>query len=202
MTETDKLVSNIRKILPNCNAETFTLANLAMKLGIQVEVLLSAFGDENGLVDAVLNYEQQSLEGIMAPFDTDSMNAIDWLLMASTQINKQFDDISPSITFDLRKEYAGIRQKYIEKRVGFVAGKIRSNFETGIRQGFYRPDLSKELISRIYISRLLDLHNPDYFPNNEINFNTLFEVMFDNFIRGICTSDGIHYYEMKLSEHF
>jgi TetR/AcrR family transcriptional regulator, cholesterol catabolism regulator len=65
-------------------------------------------------------------------------------------------------------------------------------------QGMYRHDLSAELVSRIYISRLIDLHNPDFFPNETISFSVLFDVMFDTFIRGICTDEGKNYYEKKI----
>jgi hypothetical protein len=65
-------------------------------------------------------------------------------------------------------------------------------------QGMYRPDLSTELVSRLYMSRLIDLHNPDFFPNETISFPVLFDVMFDTFIRGICTEEGKNYYEKKI----
>ena len=61
----------------------------------------------------------------------------------------------------------------------------------------YRDDLSVELIARLYIRRLIDLHNPDFFPADKFSFQTLFEVMFDNFIRGIAKPEGITYYEKQ-----
>ena len=67
-----------------------------------------------------------------------------------------------------------------------------------MKQGMYRPDLSSELVSRLYISRLIDLHNPDFFPSETISFTVLFDVMFDTFIRGICTDIGLDYYEDKM----
>jgi len=91
-----------------------------------------------------------------------------------------------------------VRQKFVEKRISFVNAKIKSNFELGMQQGMYRPDLSAELVSRIYISRLIDMHNPDFFPNETISFSVLFDVMFDTFIRGIVTDDGKKYYERKI----
>ena len=61
----------------------------------------------------------------------------------------------------------------------------------------YRDDLSIELIARLYISRLIDLHNPDFFPPDKFSFATLFEVMFENFIRGISNEEGIKYYKKQ-----
>ena len=130
--------------------------------------------------------------------DFTGSNAIDGLLIVSKEISNKFVNILPSIPFDLRPRFPEARQKFVEKRVSFVNEKIKSNFDEGMQQGMYRPDLSAELISRIYISRLIDLHNPDFFPNESISFPVLFDVMFDTFIRGICTEEGKNYYEKKI----
>jgi hypothetical protein len=192
------LVENIRKHLSGYRPEEFSLSTLARDLNQPLDTLIASFGNEAGLVEEVLEFEQKSLEAIFSNFDFTGVNAIDSLLFVSKEISKRFSDIQPSITFDLRKYYPEARQNFFDKRVKFVSEKIRRNIEQGILHGLYRQDLSTELVSRIYISRLIDLHNPDFFPNDEISFNTLFDVMFDTFIRGICNEEGIRYYEKKI----
>jgi len=192
------LVEDVRKLLSGYTSRKFTFQNLAKDLDLPLEVLVRAFGTETGLVEEILNYEQQNLENIFSDFDFAGINAIDGLLIVSKEINNKFVNIIPSITFDLRSVFPEVRQKFVDKRVRFVSDKIKANFEQGMRQGMYRPDLSAELVSRIYISRLIDLHNPDFFPNETISFSVLFDVMFDTFIRGICTDEGKNYYEKKI----
>ena len=192
------LVEDVRRLLSGYKSSEFTFQNLARDLDQPVDTLISAFGTESGLVEEILNYEQQNLENIFSEFDFSGSNAIDGLLSVSREISNKFVTIVPSITFDLRSEFPEVRQKFVEKRVSFVSAKIKSNFEKGMRQGMYRPDLSAELVSRIYISSLIDLHNPDFFPNETISFSVLFDVMFDTFIRGIYSDEGKNYYERKI----
>jgi hypothetical protein len=192
------LVEDVRRLLSGYKSSEFTFQNLARDLDQPVDTLISAFGTESGLVEEILNYEQQNLENIFSEFDFSGSNAIDGLLSVSREISNKFVTIVPSITFDLRSEFPEVRQKFVEKRISFVSAKIKSNFEKGMRQGMYRPDLSAELVSRIYISRLIDLHNPDFFPNETISFSVLFDVMFDTFIRGIYSDEGKNYYEKKV----
>jgi TetR/AcrR family transcriptional regulator, cholesterol catabolism regulator len=192
------LVEDVRKLLPGYKSNEFTFHNLAKELSIPTDILVNTFGNESGLVAEILNYEQQNLENIFLDFDFDEGNAIDDLLIVSKEISNNFMHIIPSITFDLRFKFSEIRQRFVEKRIDFVNTKIKSNFDQGIQQGIYRPDLSAELVSRIYISRLIDMHNPDFFPNETIPFSVLFEVMFDTFIRGICSEEGKEYYEKKI----
>jgi len=192
------LVEEVRKLLSGFSSSEFSFKNIAAELNQPVEILISAFGNETGLVQEVLNYEQQNLEDIFSEVDFTGTNAIDGLLRVSKEISNKFVNILPSITFDLRSDFADVRQSFVERRVNFVNTKIKSNIEHGVKQGMYRPDLSPELISRIYISRLIDLHNPDFFPNETISFSVLFDVMFDTFIRGICSDEGKNYYEKKV----
>jgi len=192
------LVEEVRKLLSGYKSHEFTFLNLAKELNRPIDNLFQAFGNEAGLVAEILNYEQQNLENIFSEFDFTGTNSIDGLLVVSKEISNKFVNILPSITFDLRSRFPEVRQKFVEKRINFVSDKIRSNFELGMRQGMYRPDLSAELVSRIYMSRLIDLHNPDFFPNETISFSVLFDVMFDTFIRGIVTDKGKKYYEKKI----
>ena len=192
------LIEAVRKLLSGYNYNEFTLQNLAKELSLPIDTLVQAFGSESGLVEEILDYEQQSLENIFSDVDFTGTNAIDSLLTVSKEISNKLVNILPSITFDLRSGFPEARQKFVEKRISFVNSKIKSNFEQGMQQGMYRPDLSAEMVSRIYISRLIDLHNPDFFPNETISFPVLFDVMFDTFIRGICTEEGKNYYEKKI----
>lgn len=192
------LVEDLRKLLSGYNSSDFSFHNLSRDLDLPLDTLIHAFGNEDKLVEEILNYEQQNLENIFAEFNFDGKNAIDELLLVSREISHKFVSILPSITFDLRLIFPEVRQRFVDKRISFVSAKIRSNFDQGIKQGLYRPDLSAELVSRIYISRLIDLHNPDFFPNESISFAVLFDVMFDTFIRGICTEKGLHFYEKKV----
>jgi hypothetical protein len=63
--------------------------------------------------------------------------------------------------------------------------------------GFYRNDVSTELVARRYISRLLDLHDPDNFPPEEFSFLKLFDQMFESFVKSIATEEGLAHYEKK-----
>jgi hypothetical protein len=192
------LVEEVRRLLSGYKSNEFTFRNLARDMKIPLKTLKNAFGTESRLVEEILNFEQQNLENIFSEFDFTETNSIDDLIIVSKEINDKFENILPSITFDLRSRFPEVRQKFVEKRINFVNAKIKSNFELGMQQGMYRPDLSAELVSRIYISRLIDLHNPDFFPNETISFPVLFDVMFDTFIRGICTDEGKNYYEKKI----
>ncbi|MBZ0243620.1 MAG: hypothetical protein K8F24_10430, partial [Bacteroidales bacterium] len=148
-------------------------------------------------VEKTLQLEREKFIEIFIKYDFEGMNAIDILLIVSRELAEKFYDISPAITHELKGLFPDIYQKHFDERIHFISDKIRINLTKGISQEMYRGDLSIELIARLYISRLIDIHNPDFFPPEAFSFKTLFDVMFETFVRSIATPRGLDYYEEK-----
>ena len=184
----------IYQIKPN---EEITLEKISKKINIPVETIREYVRTEEELVEKVLESERTNFEVIFEDYDFEGVNAIDILITVSKEMAGKFKYLSPSFTFALKNQYPEIYQKHFEYRREFIYDKIKINLYKGISQGMYRDDLPIELIARLYLSRLIDIHNPDFFPPNEFSFETLFNVMFDSFVRSIATPEGLAYFEKK-----
>jgi AcrR family transcriptional regulator len=193
-----EILEKVRELFFKNGVRSMSIDGICREVGISRTTFHKLFTGKSDLVEKLLDLEREHFENI---FDTDkfdgSVNAIDILLMVSKEVSDKFSDISPSMTFDLKKYYPDIYHKHVDDRIEFVFEKISINLRKGINQGVYRDDLSVELVSRLYIRRLIDLHNPEFFPADKFSFQTLFDVMFDNFIRGIANEKGIEYYEKQ-----
>ena len=174
-----------------------SMDKIALESGISKYALLKVFKNKQTLVEKLLELERESFSVIFSNYNFEGVNAIDILLTVSKEMSLDFKGITPSLTFDLQKYYPDIYNKHVEERIEFIFGKIKINLEKGINQGVYRDDLSVELVARLYMRRLIDLHNPEFFPADKFSFQTLFDVMFDHFIRGIANEKGIEYYERQ-----
>ncbi len=178
--------------LPN-----ITLKELAKKTGIPLETIHKYVATEEELVEKVLEFERGNFEVIFDVHDFEGVNAIDILITVSKEMVQKFKNLSPAVTFALKNYYPEIYQRHLAFRRDFIYEKIKINLTKGINQGMYRDDLSIELIARLYIARLIDLHNPDFFPPEQFSFETLFNVMFDSFVRSIAKPEGLVYFEKK-----
>ena len=192
-----QILEKVRQLTVETGLTYLSIDEVAKKLDLSKEEILSVAGTEEELVEKALDYERDCFKEIFDNNDFEKTNAIDILLIVSKEMSKRFFDITPSVTFNLKKHYPQIYHKHVEKRIEFIFDKIKVNLQKGVSQGMYRQDLSIELVARLYISRLIDLHNPDFFPPDQFSFETLFDVMFDNFIRGIANPTGMDYYEQK-----
>jgi TetR/AcrR family transcriptional regulator, cholesterol catabolism regulator len=192
------ILERVRELFFKYGVRSISIDDICRDLGISKKKLYQHISSKHELVEKLLELERQNFEIIFDKNNFDGINSIDVLIIVSREVGERFWDVSPSMTFDLKKYYPEVYHKHIEERIEFIAEKMQQNISKGIRLGMYRNDLSIELVARLYIRRLIDLHNPEYFPADKFSFQTLFDTMFDNFIRGIATENGIAYYEKQM----
>ena len=192
------LLKTIRVGARNKKLKKFTFEEIEKKVNIKPEELQKYVADEEELMIKLLQLERQKFEDIFLTHDFEGVNAIDILLTVSKEIAKDFDFVNPAITIRLKSKFPRTYQDHFDKRLKFIFDKIQINLTKGINQGMYREDLSIELLARLYLSRLIDIHNPDLFPPDKFSFETLFEVMFEDLVRSIAKPEGIAYFEEKI----
>lgn len=193
-----QIINRVRELSKHRGIQNVSFKTLCEDLEISQEVFESYFSDEQDLVTKVLEQERKEFEQIFVDHDFEGMNAIDILMIVSKEISLKFRQVTPAITLNLKQNYPVIFQEHFDQRINFIFDKIQINIQKGIQQNMYREDLSVELVARLYISRLIDLHNPDFFPTEKFSFEMLFKVMFENFVRSIGKSAGIAYFEDKI----
>ncbi|PKP35180.1 MAG: hypothetical protein CVU00_03475 [Bacteroidetes bacterium HGW-Bacteroidetes-17] len=175
-----------------------SLNEIRSKLAVSKTDFNKHVKSKNDFVVKLLEFERERFKSIFDEYNFEGVNAIDILLTVGKEVALRFKDVYPSLTYELNKYYPELYQQHFEIRKNFVFDKIKINLTKGIDQGFYRQDLSIELVARLFISRLIDLHNPEFFPPEKFSYDTLFNFMFDHLIRGIANSKGLQYYEEKI----
>ena len=74
--------------------------------------------------------------------------------------------------------------------INCCGSQIVDNMKQGISEGFYRDDLPIDLVARLYVQKLEYINDPDFLNSEDFSFSNMFQVMFDNHIRGISNSKG------------
>lgn len=190
----------VRAILIKDGVTCLNIKKVSDISGLSIEELQKFFKDDKDLVTQLLKFERHAFMEIFDENDFEGVNAIDIMMFVGKQLSDKYDYITPSYSSDIKKYYPDIYEKHFQSRTDFIFNKIQINLTKGISQGMYRSDLSIDLLSRLYISRLWDIHNEDFFPPEKFSFDTLYEFMFDNLIRSIATEEGLKYYKTKIKK--
>lgn len=190
----------VRTILIKEGVKSLNLKSVSDKSGLSIDELNEYFKDDKELITKLLEFERHAFIEIFQENDFEGVNAIDIMMFVGKELSDKYDYVTPSYSSDIKKHFPAIYEEHFQSRTDFIFDKIRINLNKGISQGMYRSDLSIELISRLYISRLWDIHNEDFFPPEKFSFDTLYEFMFNNLIRSIATQEGLEYYTNKIKK--
>lgn len=194
------IIEKVRQLSLLTELHTLSNPEICERLGIDINLFEEHFKSREILIEEILKRERSSFEQIFLENDFSDSNAIDILFVVSREIFKRFSMVKPLVNQSYREVYSNVFQEHMEDRMKYIFEKIKINLDKGIRQGMYRSDLSIELVARLYISRLIDIHKPEFFPPEQFSFQMLFEVMFENFVRSVGTLEGIRYFELRKAE--
>jgi len=194
----DRLLSESLRLFKKNGIRSVSMDDIAKELGMSKKTIYQYVENKTELIEKVLNYLREKESTACLEGDISSMNAIDILLSASRNVSKQLKDLNPINSFELQKYYPMIWREFVVKKRDHVFEVIKQNFTQGIAEGIYRNDLNVDLVARLYIQKLEDVHNPEFLESVNFGFEKVFEVMFDNHIRGIANADGLAYYEKQI----
>lgn len=196
----ERILSESFRMFRKYGIKSISMDDIARELGMSKKTIYQYVENKSDLVEKVLNFSMGQEGSMCLQGAIEKMNAIDILLEVSKNVSKQLQDLNPSNAFDLQKYYPVIYRDFILRKRDHVFEQVKQNFTQGISEGIYRNDLDIDLVARLYIQKLVDVHGPEFLSSVNFSFEKVFQVMFDNHIRGIANAEGLKYYEQQIQK--
>lgn len=190
------LAEKLRNYISRYGINDFNEEHLK-KVRLTLSELKKNFSDRRDMVKAILEHERVCFEEIFNEYNFEGWNAIDIMLIVSNEISNRFFEVTPSVTITLSEVYPDIFAEHLQVRSDFIFEKVKINIEKGMSQGMYKSDISSEMIARMYIAKLNDIHNPQIYPPEGFTFATIFNTLIDDVIKNITNEEGRTYYKQR-----
>ena len=174
-----------------------SMDDICHEMGISKKTIYQYFENKTDLIKKLIEHISFSHEEEKNKLREMNLNAIDVLLEVSKHVSRAIQKFNPSITFDLKKYYPEVFKDFMEKKREILFEDIKENLEQGINEGLYRPEQNVELTARLYVKKIEDIHDSEYWKCEDISFAKVFEVVFENHIRGISNAKGVEYFEKQ-----
>jgi AcrR family transcriptional regulator len=194
----DRILSESLRLFMKNGIRSISMDDIAKELGMSKKTIYQYVANKTELVEMVLDFMREKESNICIDGDIKNMNAIDILLAVSRNVSRHMKDLNPINAYELQKYYPSIYREFIIKKRDHVYTTLKQNFEQGIAEGIYRNDLDIDLVARLYIQKLVDVHDPEFLSSVNFGFEKVFQVMFDNHIRGIANAEGLAHYELQI----
>lgn len=182
------------KLFKQYGLRSVSMDDVAGSLGMSKKTLYQFVENKDDLITRSLDYLIQKTT-IVEIEKNENLNAIDVLLEISRIVRAETVEINPVVKFDLYKYYPAIYNSTLSKKREMIYHDLLANYKKGVYQGLYRGDIDIDLVAKLYIKNLMEMHDPEYI---NAPLSKIFHVMFDTHIRSIVNKEGLEYYELKI----
>jgi AcrR family transcriptional regulator len=167
-----------------------SMDDIAAQLGMSKKTLYQYYSDKEELVDVVLTALLENNRKQCLADKQKAENAIHEVFLAFNMIQEMFENMNPSIVFDLQKYHPSVYKKFQQHKHVFMYQVIRQNLERGVREELYRPEINIEILTRFRIESMMLAFDTEIFPTNRTNLVNIQEEILEHFLFGLATPKG------------
>ncbi|MDX5324909.1 MAG: TetR/AcrR family transcriptional regulator [Bacteroidota bacterium] len=194
-----QIVHGVIDMFMRYGIRSVTMDDVARELGVSKKTIYKFFSNKAELVDVSFRMFFSELRNQIVEVSSATENAIDELFLLDQTISDTIKRNHPGIFFQLRKYYPATYQFLFSERQKLVMELTRKNILKGIEQGLYRDDFNVDIISFLYYSKMLMMHQ-EVESMEECNVE---DIIWENkiyHIRGIATEKGLQHLKNKLNK--
>jgi AcrR family transcriptional regulator len=169
---------------------SISMDDIASQLGISKKTIYQYFADKNELVSAVVDADINDLQSRCNDCGLHADNAIHEIFLTMDMIQKFLINMNPMLLYDLRKFHQEAYQKWVEHKNNFLLVTVHNNIRQGIEEGFYRPEINADILSKFRLESMLIPFNIEVFPPAEYTLVDVTIELLENFLYGMVTQKG------------
>ncbi len=179
MEELGKILEAAELLFRKYGIRSVTMSDIASQLGMSKKTVYQYIENKNDLVEKMVGNYIDSEKKMCTQAAQSSEDALQEMFSISIQVQRNIENMNPSLLFDLKKYHFSIWQQFEAYRKDFVLSLMKNNLIRGKSEGIYREDMDPEIISRIHIGSMHIFSDdvilpPDQFPRPTVHKEFVF----------------------------
>ena len=186
----DRIRQKAEELFRRLGIRSVTMDEIAGQLGISKKTIYLYYADKDEIVDAVIT---QIIAQNQESCDHDrsiATNAIHEVFLMMEMVKEMFENMNPSILYDLERNHPGSFQKFIQHKYRYVYQAVKDNLEKGIREELYRKELNIEIIAKLRLETMMISFNQEVFPKAKYNLLKVEQQVLEHYLYGIASLKG------------
>ncbi len=186
----DKIIQKAADLYFKYGIKNVTMDQIASELGISKKTIYQHFIGKEALVRDTVDYIFDQIQSQIDQVCMMKLNPYEELFKIKDIIKENLKRSDASPHYQLKKYYPEIAATLEQRKFDSIMECLEHNLKKGMKQGFYKENLNKEFIKRMYFVNTLNLSNPELFPPELFNKNETMDMFLNMFLSGISTKKG------------
>jgi len=178
-----------------------TMDELSQELGISKKTMYQHFPSKNDLLDEVVGWQVRDVGGNINTILESPDDVITKLYMMWTVVGRMACRVSKQMLDDVQRHRPDLWKRIEEMRKKNIQDSMSRMVDEGIRRGFVRSDVNKEVMILMYISSVQGVVNPDILTNNSFSTEEALKTILRVFLDGILTESARKQFHKKILQH-
>ena len=180
--------------------KSVSMDDISARIGVSKKTLYKHFSDKESLVEAVVLAIVQQNEARCMADKKISADAIHAIFLAMTMMEELFRHMNPSVLFDLMKYYPKAYRVFYQHKNQFLLQVYTDNFQRGITEGLYRPELRIDIMARFRVESVLIPFQPEFQQSVKTSLTEAAAELSLHFLYGIVTLKGYKMIEKYIEQ--
>lgn len=186
----DRIRQKAEELFRKYGIRSITMDEIASQLGISKKTIYQSYADKDELVESVMMHIILHNQQCCSRDSRLAKNAIHEVFLIMVMMKETFESLNPSIFYDLERNHSRAFQQFLTHKHDFILKNIKENLKRGIEEGYYRPELDQEVISRVRLETMMMSFNQEIFPRSKVNIALVEQQIIEHFLFGIANLKG------------
>ena len=169
---------------------SITMDEIALQLGISKKTIYQFYADKNELVSAVIIKILDHNKDCCFSYKEVAKNAIHEIFLAMEMVQEMFENMNPSMLYDLEKYHPESFQKFVLYKNNFLHKTIKENLEWGIKEELYRDDFNVAIVTFIRLETMMLPFSQNVFSRHKFKISEVHQQMVEQFVYGVASLKG------------
>jgi AcrR family transcriptional regulator len=190
-----KILKGAESLFMKYGVRSISMDDIARHLSVSKKTLYQHFADKEDLVTMTCQTHIEEMAGEFEEIQKSAKNAIDELAKISICLRQSSEEMNPSLLFDLQKYHPRAWSVWLNHKNNFIRETVIRNLKQGIEEGYFRPEIDKEVIAMVRLEMVQLPFDDRIFPPSQFKLSEVQMQIFDHFVYGITTEKGRKLYQ-------
>ena len=186
----DRIKQKADELYRRYGVKSVTMDEIASQMGVSKKTIYHCFSDKNELVDQVIMDMLAFNKQCCQDYQARSQNAIHEVFLAMEMIQVIFNNMHPSLLYDIQRNHPLTYEKFKKFKYEFLFRVVKENIEKGIKEELFRDDINAELAAKVRLETMMLPFDEELFPRSKFSQVMLHHQLIEYFLFGIASMKG------------